>query len=108
MAATWTITRLNYRNDEPGYDQVVDEIMFRCEDENALPEPSNVGRYDGSVSLRPFDLSSFTAYDDLTEAQVMGWLESVLSAQARADIETGLAADVAAQGSPRQGRGVPW
>ena len=109
MAATWTIRKLQYRNDDPsGLAKVVDEIKFTVTNDDALPAPSVVGRFDGSVSLRPLDLSNFTDFDSLTEQQCLGWVTQVLGAQARADIETGIAADVAAQGHPRQGHGVPW
>ena len=109
MAATWTIRKLNYLNNDPsGHEKVVDEVYFAVTDDNALPFPSPIGRYEGSVSLRPLDLSSFTEWDNLTEAQVLNWVTSVLGAQAMTDLETGIAADIAAQGHPREGRGVPW
>lgn len=109
MAATWTIRKLNYRNDDPsGLAKVVDEIYFTVTDDDALPFPSPIGRHEGSCSLRPLDLSNFTAWESLTSEQCLAWIESVMSAEARADIETGIAADVAAQGHPRQGHGVPW
>ena len=109
MAATWTIRKLKYRNDDPsGNDRVVDEIKFMVTDDDALPFPSPVGRYEGGVSLHPLDLSNFTDFDSLTEQQCLAWVTSVLGAQTVADIEDGIAADVAAQGHPRTGTGVPW
>ena len=109
MAATWTIRRLHYRNDDPsGHTKVVEEVYFTVTDDNALPSPSQVGHYDGSVSLRPLDLSNFIDFDSLTEQQCLTWVTQVLGAQTVADIESGIAADVAAQDQPREGRGVPW
>jgi hypothetical protein len=53
------------------------------------PDPSAVG---------------FTAFEDLTEATVVGWF----SAEETAQIESILDADLAAQKSPQVIAGVPW
>ena len=108
MAATWTIRSLQYRNDVDGFDRVVEVVKFTATDEGALPFPSVVGRYEGGVRLRPWVLDPFTDFASLTEEQVLNWVFQVLGAQTVADIEDGIAADVAAQGHPRRGTGVPW
>jgi len=49
--------------------------------------------------------SGFIAYDSLTEADVIGWVQAELDKDA---IEASLAAKIAADKNPTQGSGVPW
>ena len=49
--------------------------------------------------------SGFIAYDSLTEADVIGWVQAELDQDA---IEASLAAKIEADKNPTQGAGVPW
>jgi hypothetical protein len=49
--------------------------------------------------------TSFTAYDSLTEAQVIAWVKDKLDVEA---IEANLAAQIALQKAPVTATGVPW
>jgi hypothetical protein len=49
--------------------------------------------------------TSFTAYDSLTEAQVIAWVKNKLDV---AEIEANLAAQIALQKAPVTATGVPW
>ena len=49
--------------------------------------------------------SDYIAYDDLTEADVIGWCQSELDQDA---IEASLQANIDAQITPTTGTGVPW
>lgn len=48
---------------------------------------------------------SFVAYDSLTEADVIGWVQAELDQDA---IEASLAAQIEADKNPTQAAGVPW
>jgi hypothetical protein len=48
---------------------------------------------------------TFTAYDSLTEAQVMAWVKDKLELES---IETGLQSHIDAQKNPVTANGVPW
>ena len=48
---------------------------------------------------------SFVAYDSLTEADVIGWVQAELDQDA---IEASLAAKIEADKNPTQAAGVPW
>ena len=49
----------------------------------------------------------FIPYDDLTEAEVLGWVYAGLGDQ-KAEIETTLTAKVEKQLNPTTAQGVPW
>ena len=49
--------------------------------------------------------SGFIAYDSLTEADVIGWVQADLDQDA---IEASLAANIELQKNPTQSSGVPW
>jgi len=49
--------------------------------------------------------SGFIAYDSLTEADVIGWVQAELDQDA---IEASLAARIEADKNPTQASGVPW
>ena len=59
----------------------------------------------GTKSFTPDpDAEGFTAFEDLTEATVVGWF----SAEETAQIESVLDADLAAQKEPQVISGLPW
>ena len=49
--------------------------------------------------------SDFIAYDNLTEANVLGWVQGSVS---KDDTEAALAAKINADKTPTTGAGVPW
>ena len=60
----------------------------------------------GTCSFTPDPTSSdYIAYDDLTEADVIGWCQSELDQDA---VEASLQANIDAQITPTTGTGVPW
>jgi hypothetical protein len=60
----------------------------------------------GTVSLTPVpDSQSYIPYSELTEQDVVAWVEAELDLAA---IEAGLDADLAEQASPSIAVGVPW
>lgn len=62
------------------------------------------GNYSGSVygqvSLGPPNPSDYTAFADLTKAQVEAWVVSALTADAVAEYDASLAADIDRQRNP--------
>ena len=60
----------------------------------------------GTVGFTPDpSASGFIAYDSLTEADVIGWVQAELDQDA---IEASLAAKIEADKNPTQAAGVPW
>lgn len=66
----------------------------------------NVATSYGTVSFTPdADAEGYVAYDSLTEATVIGWVQEALDTEA---LETSLDADLAEQASPSVTVGTPW
>jgi hypothetical protein len=60
----------------------------------------------GTVGLEyDADAADFIAYDNLTEADVIGWVQDSVS---QADTEAALSAKIEADKTPTTGTGVPW
>ena len=62
----------------------------------------------GTVGLDAPDSEDFTAYADITEADVQGWVEAKIGADRLAEIEASLDAQIAEQKTPTRGTGLPW
>ena len=62
----------------------------------------------GTVGLDAPDSEDFTAYADITEADVQGWVEAKIGADRLAEIEAGLDAQIAEQKTPTKATGRPW
>ncbi len=95
MTTTWTINQL----DRQTSDGLVITAHYTV---NAIDGDYSAGSY-GTVGFERGD--TFTAYDSLTEAQVIAWVKDKLDV---AEIEAGLQAQIDAQKNPKTATGVPW
>ena len=95
MNITYTIAQL----DRQTSDGLVTTAHWRV---NAVDGEHSAGAY-GTVGFERG--TSFTAYDSLTEAQVIAWVKDKLEV---ADIEAGLQAQIDAKKNPKTATGVPW
>jgi hypothetical protein len=59
----------------------------------------------GTVGYTEQPGESFVPYDQLTEAQVVGWVQESLG---KDEVEASLASQIEAQKNPTQESGVPW
>ena len=60
----------------------------------------------GTVGFTPdADAADFIAYDSLTEADVIGWVQTNVG---QSTVEDALAAQIEADKTPTTGTGVPW
>ena len=62
----------------------------------------------GTVGLDAPDSENFTAYADITEADVQGWVEAKIGADRLTEIEASLDAQIAEQKTPTKATGKPW
>jgi hypothetical protein len=92
---TWTIAQL----DRQTSDGLVTTAHWRVD---AVDGDYSAGSY-GTVGFERGD--SFTAYDSLTEAQVIAWVKEKLNVEA---IEASLAAQIESKKNPTTAVGVPW
>jgi hypothetical protein len=95
---TWTIPIAERNLSDGG----VTVAHWRCD---AVDGDYSTSSY-GSCNLE-YDASSsdFIAYDNLTEENVIGWVQNIVS---KSDTETALAANINLQKTPSSGAGVPW
>ena len=105
MAATWTVNNLDFYKSHGGKTDVVFTVHWNCGDKDSN---GNSGRCYGTVVISTDDLSSFTAYSDVTETQVVGWAKAALGSDEVASIEANVAGQIAEQATPTEGSGVPW
>ena len=105
MAITWSIVELDYALSEDGYTDVVNNSHWQCIDEDAS---GNQARVYGSVGIPTDDLSNFTPYSDITEAEALQWTKDALGAEEVASIEANVAAQLQAIENPTEASGTPW
>lgn len=104
--AIWTISNLERNTADGG----VTVAHWRVTETETVGEGDDAVTYSassyGTVSFTP-DASAdgFIAFDDLTEADVLGWVYEEVD---QAETEAALAADIAGQKTPVTTDGVPW
>ncbi len=102
---TWNVISCDrYTNhEESGNSDVIFTLHWDC----VGVEDGHRARVYGAQSLNLSDLSSFTAYADVTEAQVMGWLQEALGDEVE-KFETNVQGQLDALLTPPVLKGVPW
>ena len=101
MAVTWTISTLE-RNTDDG----VVVAHWRASDSETVGEVEHVGSSYGTCGFTPdADADGYTAYADITETQVIGWVKADVDADA---IEASIASQIADSKAPAISTGVPW
>ena len=97
MAVTWTISTLE-RNTDDG----VVVAHWRASDADG----EHTGSSYGTCGFTPdADADGYTAYADITETQVIGWVKADVDADA---IEASIASQIADSKAPAISTGVPW
>ena len=112
MAATWEIFNLNRELSLDGKSDVVTAVHWQVIDAetvgSGLDAVTHNGRCYGSCELDTSDLSSFTAYADITEADAIAWAKTALGDQVTA-YEKSVADQITeSKTPPTTGTGVPW
>ena len=98
IAYTWTIPTTERNLSDGG----VTVAHWRC---SAVDGDYSASSY-GSCDFTPdTSVDGFISYDNLTEANVLGWVQGSISKE---DTEVALAAQIKADKTPTTGAGVPW
>ena len=112
MAATWKITNLYRQVSLDDKSDVVTAVNWQVTDSETVgsgdDEIEHHGVIYGSSGLDTSDLSSFTAYADITEANAIAWAKAALGADQVAANEKLVADQIAESKTPTTGTGVPW
>ena len=97
---TWTISTLERTLADP-----TDGVVVAHWRATAVDGDFSASNY-GTVGFTPdASAAGFIAFDSLTEADVLGWVQAEVDKDA---IEASLAANIEAQKNPTQATGVPW
>ena len=97
MAVTWTISTLE-RNTDDG----VVVAHWRASDADG----EHTGSSYGTCGFTPDNTADgYTAYADITETQVIGWVKADVDADA---VEASIASQIADSKAPAISTGVPW
>ena len=108
MAATWKIAACDRTVSLGGEADVITTVHWNVQDNETVDGVDHYGRQYGSVSINTDDLSSFTAYADVTEANVIAWAKASLGSDEVTRLETDVAAQVTLSKTPVTASGVPW
>jgi hypothetical protein len=80
MIYTWKINTIK-KQDDPSAElnDIIVQTYWQC---TGTDENGNAGTFNGATPFQPdqIDAANFTAYENLTEAQVIGWIQSVVNA----------------------------
>ena len=100
--ATWTIEQLERNTADGG----VIVAHWRVTKSETVGEETYTAQSYGTCSFTPDpSASDYIAYADLTEADVIGWVQADVD---QAGIEAALTANINEQKNPTTADGVPW
>lgn len=96
VAYTWRVERLDCYPTLATFENVVTVVHWRLYARSGEFEASSYG----SLRLRAQDMGAFTPYDELTEAQVVGWVVASMGPDLVAMYESNLAKNIQDQRAP--------
>jgi hypothetical protein len=108
MAAAWRIVACDRTVSLGGEADVITNVHWDVTDKETVDGVDHYGRLYGSVGIDTDDLSSFTAYADVTEANAIEWAKAALGSDEVTRLEESVAAQITASKTPVTGTGVPW
>ena len=109
MAVTWTISLLERNSSDDGvivahWSALAGEVVGEGDDMEV-----HAGSSYGTCGFTPdSSASGFTAYEDITEEQALGWVKDSMGEEAVAGVEDSIAAQIEASKSPVTVSGIPW
>lgn len=103
---TWQISQLEVRNTEGQLNDVVIIVHYRRQATEVDGDKTYFAETYSTVNLPAPDPADFVPYNELTKAQVEGWLDQVLPV---ADIDASLDAQIEKQKHPETSTpALPW
>ena len=108
ISYSWDVSRVDTYPTHNSQTDVVYNVHWRLEATDDANTIEDIDGNDisvsasvyGSQSLDVSDLSSFTAFADLTASDVQGWVETALGADTVSEMKAGLDANIAAKITP--------
>jgi len=108
MPAIWSIRKLDYYVQKDGHNKVVYDVHWTCTQTD--PDTGVSVSREGSSHPQLNDLSNFTAFENLTEAQLIDWVKVQLTDRLATKIENKLLAQLNEKLAPLEQTesGLPW
>lgn len=101
----WVAERLDAHPQQDGFSNVVSVVYWRC---NAV-DGDYVATATGQQNIDLEPEGPFTPYNQLDQAQVLGWVKTALNPKGVADIQNSLAQQIATQKTPPVvSPALPW
>lgn len=100
----WKIVQCDYLNESSGKEKVVNNVHWEVIDQDG----EHQGRAYGSVGINIDDLSNFTEFENLTEADVVGWVKNAIGEEGVDKSEETVAAQLEELKNPTKGSDLPW
>ena len=101
---TWDVSTVDTYPTLDGNADVVYNVHWRLTAEDDANQDADGNNWTassyGTQVVDTSDLSSFTAFADLTSSDVQGWVEAAMGADAVTDLKAGLDAQIAAKITP--------
>ena len=96
---TWDVSTVDTYPTHDSHADVVYNVHWRLTAEDDANQDADGNNWTatsyGTQSVDTSDLSSFTAFADLTSSDVQGWVEAAMGADAVTDLKAGLDAQIA-------------
>lgn len=99
VSYSWIITELKCYPQQDGNTDVVFSANWR---RIANDGAGHIGQVYGSQIITVDGGAPFTPYDQLTEVQIVGWLENAMGAELLAEQEADMNAQIKAQANPTE------
>ena len=105
MAVTWTISTLERNTSDDG----VIVAHWRATDSEVVGDDTHSGSSYGTCGFTPDSTADgYTAYEDITEAQAIGWVKDSMGEEGVAALEASIAAQIEQSKAPAVVVGTPW
>tara|TARA_B100001093_G_scaffold511764_1_gene580381 strand:- start:1254 stop:1583 length:330 start_codon:yes stop_codon:yes gene_type:complete len=109
MALTWNITETVRETTNDG----IYIVYWTASDSETVGSGDDAVVHTGSISLSTGftpnpTASGFTAYADLTEADIVTWIKDEMDTEALTEVETSIAAQITESKTPTIATGLPW
>ena len=104
ISYTWDVSTVDTYPTKDSKSDVVHNVHWRLKATDDTNKDSDGNNWTadvyGSQAVDTSDLSSFTAFADLTASNVQGWVETALGADKVTELKAGLDANIAAKITP--------
>ena len=99
---SWNIKNMEVRKSEGNLSDVVIVVYWDRDGSRTVSGKTYSASSAGVTIVGPPDPYSFTPFDQLTEQQVVGWVESSLGQEQLAVIDARIDKEIAGQAAPQQ------